>query len=106
MSHRNARLTVHGRRILVERVQSGRPVAHVAAEMDISRPTGLGRAHRGRSRLPMVDRAGLRSRRCAALRPRSRQHLVAAGRCRGPRHPPGLARRQASGCPPATAAAS
>ncbi|MEU4034349.1 leucine zipper domain-containing protein, partial [Streptomyces collinus] len=28
MSHRNARLTVHGRRLLVERVRSGRPVAH------------------------------------------------------------------------------
>ncbi|WP_326772902.1 helix-turn-helix domain-containing protein [Streptomyces sp. NBC_01445] len=38
-SHRNARLTLHGRRILVERVCSGRPVAHVAAEMGISRPT-------------------------------------------------------------------
>lgn len=37
--HRNARLTVHGRRILVERVLGGRPVAHVAAEMGISRPT-------------------------------------------------------------------
>ncbi|MFC5911681.1 helix-turn-helix domain-containing protein, partial [Streptacidiphilus monticola] len=39
MSHRNARLTVHGRRLLVERVRSGRPVAHVAAEMGISRAT-------------------------------------------------------------------
>ena len=39
MSHRNARLTVHGRRLLVERVCSGRPVAHVAAEMGISRAT-------------------------------------------------------------------
>ncbi|MFE2654735.1 IS481 family transposase, partial [Streptomyces sp. NPDC018007] len=39
MSHRNARLTVHGRRILVDRVLGGRPVAHVAAEMGISRPT-------------------------------------------------------------------
>ncbi|WP_100596886.1 IS481 family transposase [Streptomyces sp. CB01635] len=39
MSHRNARLTLHGRRILVERVCSGRPIAHVAAEMGISRPT-------------------------------------------------------------------
>ncbi|MFE9295797.1 helix-turn-helix domain-containing protein [Streptomyces niveus] len=39
MSHRNARLTVHGRRLLVERVLAGRPVAHVAAEMGISRPT-------------------------------------------------------------------
>ncbi|AQU65923.1 IS481 family transposase [Streptomyces niveus] len=39
MSHRNARLTVFGRRLLVERVLSGRPVAHVAAEMGVSRPT-------------------------------------------------------------------
>ncbi|WP_369198962.1 IS481 family transposase [Streptomyces djakartensis] len=39
MSHRNARLTVHGRRLLIERVLSGRPVAHVAAEMGISRAT-------------------------------------------------------------------
>lgn len=39
MSHRNARLTIHGRRLLVDRVRSGRPVAHVAAEMGISRPT-------------------------------------------------------------------
>ncbi|MEV4988666.1 leucine zipper domain-containing protein, partial [Pseudarthrobacter sp. LMD1-1-1.1] len=30
MSHRNARLTRNGRRILVERVLAGRPVAHVA----------------------------------------------------------------------------
>ncbi|GAA1538901.1 hypothetical protein GCM10009730_55090 [Streptomyces albidochromogenes] len=33
MSHRDARLTVHGRRLLIERVLAGRPVAHVAAEM-------------------------------------------------------------------------
>ncbi|MEU8489518.1 leucine zipper domain-containing protein [Streptomyces sp. NPDC048641] len=39
MSHRNARLTLHGRRILVDRVCSGRPIAHVAKEMGISRPT-------------------------------------------------------------------
>lgn len=39
MSHPNARLTVHGRRLLVERVRSGRPVAHVADEMGISRAT-------------------------------------------------------------------
>jgi hypothetical protein len=39
VSHRNARLTVHGRRLLVERVRSGRPVAQVAAEMGISRAT-------------------------------------------------------------------
>ena len=38
MSYRNARLTVHGRRLLVERVvYQGRPRAHVAAEMGVSR---------------------------------------------------------------------
>ena len=39
MSHGNARLAPDGRMILVQRVASGRPVAHVAKEMGISRPT-------------------------------------------------------------------
>ncbi|MFG2950859.1 IS481 family transposase [Streptomyces adustus] len=39
MPHPNARLTVHGRRLLVDRVRAGRPVAHVADEMGISRAT-------------------------------------------------------------------
>ena len=38
--HGNARLTPRGRLTFVLRVESGRPVAHVAAEMGISRPTG------------------------------------------------------------------
>ena len=38
MSHGNARLTLHGRRLLVQRVRvERRPVAHVAKEMGISR---------------------------------------------------------------------
>ena len=37
MSHRNARLTVHGRRLIIERVAAGAPVAHVAKAMGISR---------------------------------------------------------------------
>lgn len=37
--HANARLTPQGRRILCERIASGRPAAHVAAEMGISRTT-------------------------------------------------------------------
>jgi len=37
--HGNARLTPLGRRTLIERIQQGRPVAHVAAEMGISRAT-------------------------------------------------------------------
>jgi transposase InsO family protein len=37
--HANARLTPRGRLLLCQRVAAGRPVAHVAAEMGISRPT-------------------------------------------------------------------
>ncbi|MEW2437184.1 IS481 family transposase [Streptomyces caniferus] len=58
MSHRNARLTVHGRRLLVERVRSGRPIAHVAAEMGISRPTAHTRLRRWRTQ----GEAGLHDR--------------------------------------------
>jgi transposase InsO family protein/transposase-like protein len=39
VSHANARLTPAGRLIMVQRIQSGRAVAHVAAEMGISRTT-------------------------------------------------------------------
>ncbi|WUK84033.1 leucine zipper domain-containing protein [Streptomyces sp. NBC_00366] len=83
MSHRNARLTVHGRRLLVERVRSGRPVAHVAAEMGISRPTAhkwIRRRHsEGASRL--IDRSSRpRTRRPASHHPRQQRcgsiHLV------------------------------
>lgn len=38
--HGNAKLTVRGRRTLIDRIQAGRPVAHVAAEMGISRAAG------------------------------------------------------------------
>jgi transposase InsO family protein len=39
VNHANARLTLHGRKELIARVQAGRPVAHIAAEMGISRAT-------------------------------------------------------------------
>jgi transposase InsO family protein len=39
VQHRNARLTPAGRLTLCQRIDSGRPVAHVAREMGISRPT-------------------------------------------------------------------
>ena len=39
--HGNARLTPLGRRTLIERIQMGRPVAHVADEMGISRATAF-----------------------------------------------------------------
>ncbi|MEU6463115.1 IS481 family transposase [Streptomyces sp. NPDC046976] len=71
MSHRNARLTVHGRRLLVERVRSGRPVAHVAAEMGISRPT----AHKWIRRWHAEGESGLVDR---SSRPRTTPHRTAA----------------------------
>jgi transposase InsO family protein len=58
MSHRNARLTVHGRQLLVQRVASGRPVAHVAKELGVSRQC----AHRWVARHAAEGQAGLADR--------------------------------------------
>jgi transposase InsO family protein len=58
VSHRNARLTFHGRRLLVARVESGMPVAHVAKAMGISRQC----AHRWVARFAAEGEAGLRDR--------------------------------------------
>ena len=56
MGHRNARLTVHGRRLLVRRVrEQGMPVAHVAKAMGISRQC----AHRWVARFDVEGEAGL-----------------------------------------------
>ena len=65
MSHRNARLTVEGRRLLVRRVRiEGMPVAHVAAMMGISRQC----AHRWLRRFDVEGDGGLADR---SSRPRS-----------------------------------
>ena len=59
MAHRNARLTVHGRRLLVERVRNqGMPIAHVAKAMGISRQC----AHRWVARHDTEGDAGLLDR--------------------------------------------
>ncbi|WP_067829118.1 IS481 family transposase [Actinomadura kijaniata] len=71
MVHRNARLTVHGRRILVARVLAGRPVAHVAAEMGISRAT----AHKWIGRWRSEGEAGLADR---SSRPHTTPHRTPA----------------------------
>jgi hypothetical protein len=58
-AHANARLNLHGRRLLVERViQHGRPVAHVAKELGVSRQC----AHRWVARSRAEGEAGLRDR--------------------------------------------
>ena len=58
MPHANARLTVHGRRLLVQRVEAGRPVAHVADELGVSRQC----AHRWVARYRAQGQAGLQDR--------------------------------------------
>ena len=58
MVHRNARLAPAGRLILVRRVLSGRPVAHVAKELGVSRQC----AHRWVTRFREEGMAGLRDR--------------------------------------------
>ncbi len=59
MPHANARLTVYGRLLLVQRVVGdGRPVAHVAKELGVSRQC----AHRWVARYRAEGEAGLRER--------------------------------------------
>jgi transposase InsO family protein len=65
VSHANARLTVHGRRLLVARVvQDHRPVAHVAKELGVSRQC----AHRWVRRFRTEGAAGLADRSSRPLR--------------------------------------
>lgn len=66
MSHANARLTPHGRRLLVQRVRGqGRPVAHVARELGVSRQC----AHRWVARFDAQGPAGLMDRSSRPHRP-------------------------------------
>jgi transposase InsO family protein len=59
MFHANARLTVHGRQLLIDRILGdGRPVAHVAAELGVSRQC----AHRWVRRYRELGIGGLRDR--------------------------------------------
>ena len=65
MAHANARLNLYGRRLLVSRViGDGRPVAHVAKELGISRQC----AHRWVARYRAAGDAGLQDR---SSRPRT-----------------------------------
>jgi transposase InsO family protein len=65
--HGNARLTPRGRLTMIRRIASGRPVAHVAEEMGISRPT----AYKWWHRFQTEGTAGLVDR---SSRPRSCPH--------------------------------
>ncbi|MEM9374236.1 MAG: IS481 family transposase [Planctomycetota bacterium] len=66
MAHRNARLTPHGRLLLVDRVRSGQPVSHVAKAMGVSRQC----AHRWIKRFNEAGVDGLEDRS-------SRPHTIA-----------------------------
>jgi transposase InsO family protein len=75
--HANARLTPVGRRTLIERIQTGRPVAHVAAEMGISRAT----AYKWWARFRHEGWAGLQDRssrpaRCPHRTSRRVEHRI------------------------------
>jgi len=75
--HRNARLNLHGRRLLIARIQQGRPVAHVADELGISRQTAYkwwGRWRRAGD-VGLVDRVS-RPRRCPTRTPRALERRV------------------------------
>jgi transposase InsO family protein len=58
--HPKAALTPSGRLILCQRIASGRPIAHVAAEMGVSRPT----AHKWWKRFRVEGSSGLVDRSC------------------------------------------
>ena len=89
VSHRNARLTVHGRRLLVERVRcQGMPVAHVAKAMGVSRQC----AHRWLARYDAEGDAGLEDRSSRPRRSPTRtsaevEALVVEARARRRRGP-------------------
>ncbi|MEV4666952.1 IS481 family transposase [Microbacterium sp. LWO12-1.2] len=87
MSHANARLAPAGRLIMVQRIQSGRAVAHVAAEMGVSRTTAWRwwRRFREEGRAGLIDRSSVarshpaRTGPCRETRVRIMRHLTRRG---------------------------
>jgi len=99
--HANARLTPAGRKILVSRIESGRPVAHVAAEMGVSRKT----ADRWWRRWQLEGDDGLvdhssRPRRCPKQTPASLERRIVRLRTRRKLGPARIA--SIVGMPPST----
>jgi transposase InsO family protein len=83
VSHANARLTIHGRALLVDRIINGqRPVSHIAAELGVSRQC----AHRWVRRFRQQGMAGLADRssrphRCPRQTSPEVEEAVIALRC-------------------------
>lgn len=81
--HANARLNLHGRRLLIARIQQGRPIAHVADELGISRQTAYkwwGRWRR-EGDVGLLDRSS-RPHRSPTQTPRRVERQVERLRCR------------------------
>ena len=87
MSHANARLTPAGRLILVQRIATGRPAAHVDAEMGVSRACAYKWWNRWKTegRTGLVDRPSRarshprRTPACTETRIRISRHLSRCG---------------------------
>ena len=87
MSHANARLTPAGRLTLVQRIAAGRPPAHVAAEMGVSRTTAWKWWRRWKTEGPagLIDRSSVahthpaRTPACSETRIRISRHLSRRG---------------------------
>ena len=75
--HRNARLNLHGRRLLISRIRAGRPIAHVADELGISRQTAYKWWARWRHEgdVGLLDRSS-RPHRCPHRTPRRLERRV------------------------------
>jgi transposase len=90
MAHRNARLTMHGRRLLIQRVViDRRPVAHVVEELGVSRATGYKWLARWRAEgdAGLADRASTAHRLPGKTRPelKARVCVLRTQLKRGPR---------------------
>ena len=75
--HANARTNLHCRRLLISRIQQGRPIAHVARELGISRQTAYkwwGRWRR-EGDVGLVDRSS-RPRHSPTRTPRARERQI------------------------------
>ena len=84
MAHANARLNSYGRQLLIDRVvHQGRPVAHVAHELGISRQTGYRWVRRWRMEGPagLLDRSS-RPRSSPTRTPAVVEDAICAARAR------------------------
>ncbi len=81
MAHRRAKLTVFGRRLIVARVEAGWPVAHVAEQLGISRPTAYKWVRRFRAEGdPGLEDRSSRPRRSPGRLPESVASEILAAR--------------------------